>query len=59
MEVHIKMSTKMKAILSMLKCINSSTPAQKGRPFTDDIFRYIFVNEKFYVLIKISMKVVF
>ena len=34
--------------------INSSPPAQNGRLFADDIFRCIFVNEKFCILIKIS-----
>ena len=32
--------------------INSSPPGQNGRHFQDDIFRCIFVNEKFCVLIK-------
>ena len=31
---------------------------QYGRHFTDDIFRCIFVNEKFCILIKISLKFV-
>ena len=34
------------------------TPGQNGHHFTDDIFRYILVNEKFCVLIKISLKFV-
>ena len=33
--------------------INSSPPEQNGRHFADAIFRCIFVNEKFCVLIKI------
>ena len=33
---------------------NSSIPGQSGRHFTNDIFRCIFVNEKFCILIKIS-----
>ena len=37
---------------------NSSPPGQNGRHFTDDIFRCIFVNEKFCILIKISLKFV-
>ena len=38
--------------------VNSSLPGQNGRHFPDDIFRRIFVNEKFCVLIKISLKFV-
>ena len=34
------------------------SPGQNGRRFADDIFRCIFVNEKFYILIKISLKFV-
>ena len=37
---------------------NSSSPGQNGCHFADDIFRYIFVNEKFCILIKISLKFV-
>ena len=37
---------------------NSSPPEQKGRHFTDNIFRCIPVNEKFFILIKISLKFV-
>ena len=36
--------------------IDSSPPGQNGRHFTDDIFRCIFVNEKFCILIKILLK---
>ena len=38
--------------------VNSSPPGQNGRLFTDDIFRCIFVNEKFCILMKISLKFV-
>ena len=38
--------------------INSSPPRQNGRHFADDLFRCIFVNEKFCILIKISLKFV-
>ena len=31
------------------------SPGQNGRHFADDIFRCIFVNEKFCILIKISL----
>ena len=37
---------------------NSSPPGQNGRHFADDIFGCIFVNEKFYILIKILLKFV-
>ena len=38
--------------------INSSPPGQNGRHFTDDIFGCIFVNEKFCISIKFSLKFV-
>ena len=38
--------------------LNTSPPGQNGRHFADGIFRCIFVNEKFCILIKISMKFV-
>ena len=38
--------------------INSSPPGQNGRHFADNIFRCIFVNEKFCILIIISLKFV-
>ena len=38
--------------------IDSSPPGQNSHLFTDDIFRCIFVNEKFCILIKISLKFV-
>ena len=39
--------------------VSTHLPLQKkGRHFADDIFRCIFVNEKFYILIKISHKFV-
>ena len=37
---------------------NSILPGQNGRHFADDIFRCIVVNEKFCLLIKISLKYV-
>ena len=37
---------------------NSSPPGQNGRHLADDIFRYIFVNEKICILIEISPKFV-
>ena len=36
--------------------INSSVPEQNVRHFADGIFRCIFMNEKFFILIKISLK---
>ena len=36
--------------------VNSSPPGQNGHHFADDMLRYIFVNEKFCSLIKISLK---
>ena len=38
--------------------LNWFLPGQNGRHFTDDIFRYILVNEKFHILLKISLKFV-
>ena len=37
---------------------NTLRPRQNGRHFPDDIFKYIFMNEKFCVLIQISLKFV-
>ena len=42
----------------LLTWINSSPPGQNGRHFADDIFRSIFMNEKFSILNKISLKFV-
>ena len=38
--------------------VKSSPPGQSGRHFADDIFRCNFVNEKFCILIRISLKFV-
>ena len=38
--------------------INSSLTRQNSSNFTDDVFRCIFVNEKYCILIKISLKFV-
>ena len=38
--------------------VNSFCPGQNGRIFTDNIFRCIFMNAKFCILIKISLKFV-
>ena len=39
-------------------CHKLISPGQNGRQFADDIFRCNFVNEKFCILIKISLKFV-
>ena len=36
--------------------IHSSPPGQNGHIFADDIFRCIFMNEKFSILAKISLR---
>ena len=38
--------------------VNSSPPGQNSRHFTDNIFRYISVNENFCILVEISLKFV-
>ena len=43
---------------SQLISVNSSSPGQNGRHFTDNIFKCIFVNEKTCILIRISLKFV-
>ena len=42
----------------LLIYINSSSPVQNGHHLEDDIFRGIFVNENYCILIKISLKFV-
>ena len=37
---------------------NSSPPGQNGDHFADDIFKCIFMNEKFCISIQISLKFV-
>ena len=39
--------------------LNSSPPGQNGRSFADDIFKCIFMNEKFCILIRISLSLNF
>ena len=53
-----KIKFKITSIFLRDKSVNSSPPGQNSRHFTDDIFRCIFVNEKFCILIKISLKFV-
>ena len=43
---------------SNLNAVNSSLPWHNGRHFADDIFRCIFINEKFNIFIRISPKFV-
>ena len=58
-KMYLKVSSaKMVSILSRPQCVNSFPPRQNGLHFVDDIFKCIFVNEKFCVLIKISLKFV-
>ena len=38
--------------------VKSSSPGQNGRHLADNVFNWIFVNEKFYMLFKISLKLV-
>ena len=40
------------------KSVISSPSRQNGRNFTGDIFKCIFMNEKFWILIQISLKFV-
>ena len=47
-----------KTAVQTYDAINSSLPGQNGRHFADVIFRCILVNEKFCILIKISLKFV-
>ena len=41
-----------------MPAINTLRPRQHGRHFPDDIFKYIFLNENVWILIKISLKFV-
>ena len=49
---------KMLAILFQHHCVNTLRPRQDGRHFADDIFKCIFLNENFLIVIKISLKFV-
>ena len=48
----------MAAILSRERWVNIMKPEQNGRHLADNIFWYIFLNEKYYILIKISLNCV-
>ena len=36
--------------------VNTLRPKQNGRHISDDIFKYIFLNENDYISVKISLK---
>ena len=44
--------------LSIPGGVNSSPPEQNDRHFSDDIFKCIFINEKFCVFVQISLEFV-
>ena len=44
--------------MTRTRYFNSSLPGQNGRNFADDVFKCIFVNEKFCISIEISLKFV-
>ena len=44
--------------ISLHHSVNSSPPGQNGRHFPDNIFKSIFINEKYCILIQISLKFV-
>ena len=44
--------------ISYAEWLNSSAPKQNGRHFADDVFKCIFVNGKFGILIQISLNFV-
>ena len=52
--------TTLKVLLAseVLHDLNLSPPGQNGRLFPDAIFKHIFMNEKFCILIQISLKFV-
>ena len=52
------MSVEMTVIKSPNNYLTHLPPGQNGRHSTDDIFRRIFVNENFRILIKTSLKFV-
>ena len=55
---HHKTSCQILKQFPQLPYRNSSPPGQYGRHFADNIFRCIFMNEKFCILIQISLKFV-
>ena len=47
-----------KILRNLLNALNTLRPRQNYRHFTDDIFKYIFVNENVWISLKISLKFV-
>ena len=45
-------------MVHVLNVLYAAPTGQNGRHFTDDNFKYIFMNEKFCILIRISLKFV-
>ena len=56
--MHLASITNWSGLFVCREQVNSSPPGQNVRHFADDIFRCIFMNEKFCILIKISLKFV-
>ena len=60
--IHFRSSktTDIESVLSIMdpEPVNSSFPRPNGRHFAENIFRCIFANEKFCILIKFSLKFV-
>ena len=52
--------TQMTLVYCRVVCwsVDSSPPGQNGCHFADNIFKCMFMNEKFYILIRISLKFV-
>ena len=48
----------MNTCITQTRCVSLSPPRQNGRHFADQIFRYIFDNEKLCILLRISLKFV-
>ena len=45
-------------VLFLFYFFKSSPPGQNGHHIPDDIFKYVFMNEMFFILIHISLKFV-
>ena len=55
---HLNSATNCESYTDNFDHFNAPPPDQNGRHFADDIFICIFMNEKFCILIKISLKFV-
>ena len=55
MDGTIHLTSRMQSLIQALISVNSSPPGQNGRHFADDIFRGSFMNDKFCILVKISL----